>query len=532
MASLVNIFLRERYRRLIGAGIWLAITLLLIAASAVVWRTHVKSALQTEAHLRLAGLAKLHGNVMSVFAELRKSATAEPCSPAFMRELQRVAFLPDGLNEFIYAPGGRVTCSTGLRERAAAPEWLGPLDVGGISHGEMAMWIDKRLDAIGRPDVYGHVVFQEPFAIVVPPQLLTLVPAEGAKQQFVISSLSSSVHHLGGQRGLYRASVDDRGSFSDVREVACGRDHPYCFAMATNLPGQLRAMPGIVLLVAALIGFYAIAPAAYACRLIEGYWSFESRFLRTLSSDSIVCAYQPILDVRTGRITGCEVLARWRDLDGSVVFPDSFIDIVAKADKTLEFTKMIADRAHRELSTALGPDEHLQVNFNIFPRGLDAGKLRRVFDSFDGDRNRFALALEITESDALNIEQAQAEIELLAGMGFKTYVDDFGNGYSNLHRIATLAVDGVKLDRSFAMAPGDSMMGRMLVLAIDMIASSGCEIVVEGVETQERLDLLIGTNRVACAQGYIISRPLSIDGFAEFLARPQAVRPEPKMQAA
>jgi EAL domain-containing protein (putative c-di-GMP-specific phosphodiesterase class I) len=72
----------------------------------------------------------------------------------------------------------------------------------------------------------------------------------------------------------------------------------------------------------------------------------------------------------------------------------------------------------------------------------------------------------------------------------------------------------------------------MLVLAIDMIASSGCEIVVEGVETQERLDLLIGTNRVACAQGYFISRPLSIDGFAEFLARPQAVRPEPKMQAA
>lgn len=532
MASLVNIFLRERYRGLVGAGIWLAITLVLIAVSAVIWRAHLKSSLQAEAQLRLSSLEKLHGNVMSAFAELRKTATAEPCSPQFMRELQRVAFLPDGLNEFIYAPGGRVTCSTGMRERAAAPEWLGPPDVAGISHGDMAMWIDKRLDAIGRPDVYGHIVFQEPFAIVVPQQLLDASPVEGAKQQFVISSFSSSVHHLGGQRGLYRSSVADQGSFSDIRKVACGRTHPYCFAVAANLPDRLAVMPEIVLLIAALIAFYAIAPAAYACRLIEAYWSFESRFLRNLDTGSIVCAYQPILDVKTGRISGCEVLARWRDLDGSIVYPDRFIDIVAQADRTLDFTKMMADRAHRELSVALGADTRLQVNFNIFPRDLDSEKLRHVFAAFNSDRDRFTLALEITESDALSLEHAQAEIETLGGMGIRTYVDDFGNGYSNIHRIATLAVHGVKLDRSFAMAPNESMMARMLVHAIDMIASSGCEIVVEGVETQERLDLLIGTNRVAYAQGYLISRPLSIDGFAKFLARHRAVAAEPEMRAA
>jgi EAL domain-containing protein (putative c-di-GMP-specific phosphodiesterase class I) len=81
------------------------------------------------------------------------------------------------------------------------------------------------------------------------------------------------------------------------------------------------------------------------------------------------------------------------------------------------------------------------------------------------------------------------------------------------------------------MAPDDSMMARMMVLAIDMMASSGREIVVEGVETQERLDLLAGTNRVAYAQGYLISRPLAIDAFADFLARHQAAA-EPAMQAA
>jgi sensor c-di-GMP phosphodiesterase-like protein len=527
--SLVNIFLRERYFRLVGGGIWLAITLVLIAVSAVIWRAHLTNSLQTEVQHTLGSLEKLHGNVMSAFAELRKSATSEPCSPQFIRELQRVAFVPDGLNEFIYAPGGRVTCSTSLRERAAAPEWLGLPDVAGIAHGEMSMWIGKRLDAIGRPDMYGHIVYQEPFAIVVPLQLLAARDIEGTQQQFVISS--SSVHHLAGKRGLYRASVAGPGSLSDIRKVACGTNHPYCFAMVDNLPGHLTAMPEIVALVIALLGFYAIAPAAYVRRLIEDYWSFEARFLRTLDSNSVVCSYQPILDIRTGKISGCEVLARWRDLDGSVVSPDTFIDIVAKSGRTLDFTKMIADRAYHELSTALGADTRLQVNFNIFPRDLDCQKLSEVFNAFERDRDRFTVAIEITESDSLDVNHAQAEIETLARKGIRTYVDDFGNGYSNLHRIATLAVHGVKLDRSFAMAPDDSMMARMMVLAIDMMASSGREIVVEGVETQERLDLLAGTNRVAYAQGYLISRPLAIDAFADFLARHQAAA-EPAMQAA
>jgi len=68
------------------------------------------------------------------------------------------------------------------------------------------------------------------------------------------------------------------------------------------------------------------------------------------------------------------------------------------------------------------------------------------------------------------------------------------------------------------MAPNESLMARMLVHALDMIGSSGREIVVEGVETQERLDLLVATQRVAYAQGYLISRPLSIEGLVQFLA--------------
>jgi EAL domain-containing protein (putative c-di-GMP-specific phosphodiesterase class I) len=157
-----------------------------------------------------------------------------------------------------------------------------------------------------------------------------------------------------------------------------------------------------------------------------------------------------------------------------------------------------------------------------------------VLQAFQGERDRFTLALESIESDALALEDAQSEIEALARHGVRTYIDDFGSGYSSIHRVASLAIHGVKLDRSFAMAPSESLMARMLVHAVDMIGSSGREIVVEGVETQERLDLLIATKAVGFAQGYYISRPLPIDGLVAFLAAhdPAVVRAGNRREAA
>jgi sensor c-di-GMP phosphodiesterase-like protein len=266
-----------------------------------------------------------------------------------------------------------------------------------------------------------------------------------------------------------------------------------------------------------LIGFYAIWPATVTRRWLNTYWSLEARFRRNLDAGSVICAYQPILDLRTGDISAVEVLARWRNADGSVVPPDQFIDLIAKVGKTLAFTKMVVDRAHAELSEALPQDARLQVNFNIFTSDLDSEKLAGVLSAFDTSRDRFDLALEIVESDAL-LDNAHAEIEALARRGIRTYMDDFGSGYSSIHRVASLAIHGVKLDRSFAMAPQESLMARMMVHALDMIGSTGRQIVVEGVETQDRLDLLIAYGRVAYAQGYLISRPLSIERFAAFLA--------------
>lgn len=183
---------------------------------------------------------------------------------------------------------------------------------------------------------------------------------------------------------------------------------------------------------------------------------------------------------------------------------------------------MVADRAFAELNAHLPNDIALEVNFNVFACDFDSVLLLRTFANFLDEPRRRHPAVELVENHAIDFEDAQCTIEALATAGVKTYIDDFGTGYSSIERVARLPVHGVKLDRSFAMSPPDSVMGRMLVQVIEMIRTSGRLIVVEGVETLARLNLLRATGMVDCVQGYVIARPLPIDELVAFLASGRA----------
>jgi EAL domain-containing protein (putative c-di-GMP-specific phosphodiesterase class I) len=126
--------------------------------------------------------------------------------------------------------------------------------------------------------------------------------------------------------------------------------------------------------------------------------------------------------------------------------------------------------------------------------------------------------VELVETAEVEPEAAQVEIEKLRQAGIGVYIDDFGAGYSSMRNLAELSIDGVKLDRSFAMAPEDTVMARMLDHAIELVHASGRRLVVEGVEAPERLAALKSGGRVDFAQGYGIARPLTIEAFAAFLA--------------
>lgn len=235
----------------------------------------------------------------------------------------------------------------------------------------------------------------------------------------------------------------------------------------------------------------------------------------------------PISPCSISKRTWSPAAKSWRDVDGALIYPDRFIPIVEAHGLTKPFTRGIVEHAHAELLPLVPMGQRLQINFNIFPQDLNAVALIEIFSVFLGPQSPFDLAIEIVETGAIELDRAQGEIERLRDAGIKIYIDDFGAGYSSMHTLAGLSVDGVKLDRSFAMAPDDSVMARMLDHAVDMVQDSGRKVVVEGVETAARLAALKAGGKVDFAQGYYISRPLEREAFARFLAE-RGPRPSAK----
>ena len=140
------------------------------------------------------------------------------------------------------------------------------------------------------------------------------------------------------------------------------------------------------------------------------------------------------------------------------------------------------------------------------------------------------MAIEIVETDRINFEVAERLISRLREKGIRTYIDDFGAGYSNMENLARLSADAVKLDKSFALAPPHSLMAEMLDFAVKMAHAIGRSIVVEGVETAERLEHLLSLSApVHYIQGYFISRPVDARSFAALLTQGTPVPAQPVM---
>jgi diguanylate cyclase (GGDEF)-like protein len=506
----VRTFIFGPYQRYLVLLLWMLFFPAVLALVALFAAHEARQDLREIGRQNIEQLDKLHANVTAAFAMLRSDVTAEPCSAEFLRQLRRVAFVPDGLNEFLYAPSGIITCSTS-REHFDQPVHLGRPDVvGGVQFGT-ALWINRTLDDIGLSGVRATVTYNEPFAIVIPPQTL-LSHARWLHEELVMVAPDGRSWHSAGDTKLYALTPA-----SAFHETVCSKGGLYCLAMETTLPELFSAFWKEIIIGVVLAAIAAIWLATKARAVILKHWALEARFCRYFDARSLVCAYQPIMDLRTGAISGCEVLSRWRDVDGSILYPDKFIPIVERAKMTRKFTDVVVNKAFDELTTHIPPDARLQVNFNVFPCDLDCAALCEVFSVFEAVRDRFDIVVEIVESDVLSFEKAREEIEALKRAGIKTYIDDFGAGYSNIRNLASLAVYGVKLDRAFAMAPRDSMLAKMLIHALKMVQATGHAILVEGVEDEERLELLKSTGEVDYVQGYLISRPIPIERFVELL---------------
>ncbi|HEY7630354.1 MAG TPA: EAL domain-containing protein [Thermoleophilaceae bacterium] len=240
----------------------------------------------------------------------------------------------------------------------------------------------------------------------------------------------------------------------------------------------------------------------------------ENALRTALQEDQLRVYYQPLVEVPSGRIVGCEALVRWRHPERGLVLPAEFLPIAEDTRQIEAIDRWVLTRACEQAAdwAAAGHPLRISVNVAAGQLGTDA------FERFVGEVLRETglapeqLCFEITESSLMR--KAARESEHLYGLkrlGVVLSIDDFGTGYSSLSYLHQLPVDEIKIDRSFIKRLGPGRRDRHLVEAIvGMARALDLEVVAEGVESEQQLKVLAG---LECerAQGYLFGRPQPAD---------------------
>jgi sensor c-di-GMP phosphodiesterase-like protein len=232
---------------------------------------------------------------------------------------------------------------------------------------------------------------------------------------------------------------------------------------------------------------------------------------RALSAGEFVPYYQPVVDIKTGKLRGAEVLARWRKPDGSIILPGSFIPLFESSGLIIELTRVLMRKASQEIGAALAARPHLKISFNLAARHLaDEAIVKDVDKIFRRSPIRMSqVVLEVTERQPIeDLTITRRVIAALQGLGVRIAIDDVGTGHAGLSYVLKLGVDIIKIDKMFIDAVGtDRNSTTIIETLIDLADNMRMEIIAEGIETFEQVVHLRELG-IRAAQGYVFAPPL------------------------
>lgn len=245
--------------------------------------------------------------------------------------------------------------------------------------------------------------------------------------------------------------------------------------------------------------------------------SLEADLRRAINNGEFLLHYQPIVSLKSGKITGVETLIRWLHPHKGLIFPGEFISIAEDTGLIIPMGEWLLKSAcaQRKIWQDAG-HQNIDINVNVSARQFQHYDLIDVIKTtlLDTGINAESLQLEITES--VLIEPSSIEIlNKISDLGIKITLDDFGTGYSSLSSLHRFPVHTVKIDRSFINEIGKTSRGESLIKAIITMAHSlNLEVVAEGIETENQLIFLM-ENDCDKAQGYFFSRPVDMEKLTE-----------------
>lgn len=256
-------------------------------------------------------------------------------------------------------------------------------------------------------------------------------------------------------------------------------------------------------------------------RAVERHF-IEANLRRALEKQEFLLHYQPKINLKTGMITGAEVLLRWMHSKWGMVLPERFVAIAEDCGLIVPIGRWVlreaCTQAKRWVDEGLAPVS-IAVNISAveFRQKNFLEGVRAIL--YDTGLAPHCLQLEITESVLMSDAEASAAILLdLRKMGVQLAMDDFGTGYSSLSYLKQFPIDVLKIDQSFVEGIGASIDNGIIVSAvIGMGNNLKLRVVAEGVENQVQLSFL-KARHCEEGQGYLFSRPIAVEQFTAMLA--------------
>jgi diguanylate cyclase (GGDEF)-like protein/PAS domain S-box-containing protein len=263
----------------------------------------------------------------------------------------------------------------------------------------------------------------------------------------------------------------------------------------------------------------------------------RSALEKAISDSAFALAYQPIVDLGTGLVSGLEALVRWPHPQLGLLMPGQFIEVAEDTGLVVPLGAWVMRRALSDLASGRGLSAGTRqpyVSVNVSARQFrSADFVPTVLEALDqADLPPSALLLELTESTLLGRDESiKAELAEIRRLGVRLAIDDFGTGYSSLSYLRELPFDILKIDKSFVDDIAISQQSLALVEGIVRIAETlEIAVVAEGIETSEQCELL---TKMGCeyGQGYLLAKPMGWPAAADLLRSgrvlvPGAARPQ------
>lgn len=242
---------------------------------------------------------------------------------------------------------------------------------------------------------------------------------------------------------------------------------------------------------------------------------------KALEEDHFYLVFQPLYDLEDNALISAEVLIRWEHPEKGFISPAQFIPLAEQSGLISRLDAWVLEAAAKQIRSWLDRQltpPRIAVNLSgisfLRPDFIDS--LTRIFGRHGVSLEH--LELELTEGVLIDdLERITTQLSSIRATGVSISIDDFGTGYSSLSRIKNLAIDNVKIDRSFIDDLDNCPQDLKIVEAIILMAHGlNLNVIAEGVETQEQLTIL---RQQGCdtVQGFFLSRPLKADAFEELL---------------